>query len=108
MAKYAVFFSLKPETIKGFIDNPSDRAVVVSKLCESAGGRMDAYYFMFGPWDGFTIVDVPESKSAAAVSLRVSSSGAFARLETHELFEASEIAGLLSTAAGLSYSPPGS
>lgn len=107
MAKYAVFFTLKGETVKGFMDKPSDRAAVVGKLCEAAGGHMDAYYFMFGAWDGFVIADVPDSNAAAAISLAVSSTGAFASLETHELIEATTMTEILSTAKGLSYTPPG-
>lgn len=107
MATYAIFFTLKGETIKGFIDKPSDRAAVVSTLCEAAGGRMLSYYFMFGAWDGFVVAEVPDSAAAAAVSLAVSSTGAFAHLETHELIEASDMTGILATAKGLAYTPPG-
>ena len=81
MAKFAVFFTFKGETIKNLMDNPTtDRAAVVSRLCESAGGRMDAYYLMFGEWDGFAIVEVADSSAAAAMSLTVSSTGAFGRV----------------------------
>jgi uncharacterized protein with GYD domain len=107
MAKFAVFFTFKGDTIKGLMDKPSDRAAVVSSLCEAAGGRMESYYLMFGAWDGFVIADVPDSKAAAAISFAVSSTGAFAHIETHELLEASELAGLLSRAASLPYTPPG-
>jgi uncharacterized protein with GYD domain len=107
VAKFAVFFTLKGETVKAFMDKPSDRAAVVSKLCEEAGGHMDAYYFMFGEWDGIVIVDAPDSKAAAAVSLAVTSTGAFGRLETHELIEPSTMTDILSTASGLTYTPPG-
>src|SRR4051812_27041697 len=107
MAKFAVFFTFKGETIKRLMDSPSDRAAVVSRLCEAAGGRMEAYYLMFGAWDGFVIADVPDSKAAAAISLAVSSSGAFAHIETHELLEAGQLEGVLSAASGLAYTPPG-
>ena len=65
------FFRFKGETIKALIERPSDRAAVVAKLCEGAGGRMDAYYLMFGEWDGFVIADLPDSRAAAATSLAV-------------------------------------
>jgi uncharacterized protein with GYD domain len=107
MAKFAVFFTFKGEAIKALMDTPSDRAAVVRGLCEAAGGQMDAYYLMFGAWDGFVIADVPDSKAAAAISLAVASTGAFAHLETHELLEAGELGGVLSTASGLSYTAPG-
>lgn len=107
MSKYAVFFSLTGESVKAFMDKPSDRAAVVAKMCEEVGGRLESYYFMFGAWDGMVIVEVPDSSAAAAVSLAVSSTGRFQHLETHELIESSDIAGVLSSAAGLTYSPPG-
>ncbi len=107
MAKFAVFFTFKGETIKGLMDTPSDRAAVVSSLCDAVGGRMESYYVMFGAWDGFTIAELPDSASAASISLAVSSTGAFAHIETHELFDASEFAGALSAASGLTYTPPG-
>jgi uncharacterized protein with GYD domain len=107
MAKFAVFFTFKGEAIKALMERPSDRAAVVAKLCEGVGGRMEAYYLMFGAWDGFVIVETPDSKAAAAISLAVSSTGSFDSLETHELLEPGDLAGVLSTAATLTYQPPG-
>ena len=88
MSKYAVFFTLKGEAIARAMEQPSDRVMVVSKAVESAGGKLEAYYLMFGQYDGFVIVDLPDSRAAAATSLAVSSTGAFEHLETHELIEA--------------------
>jgi uncharacterized protein with GYD domain len=68
---------------------------------------MDAYYLMFGAWDGFVIADVPDSQAAAAVSLAVSSSGAFARVETHELIDSSQFVNVLGASGALAYTPPG-
>jgi uncharacterized protein with GYD domain len=107
VAKFAVFFTFRGETIKNLMDKPTDRAAVVSQLCEAAGGRMEAYYLMFGEWDGFVIVEVADSRAAAAISLTVSSTGAFGRVQTHELLEAGELAGVLNRAASLTYTPPG-
>jgi uncharacterized protein with GYD domain len=48
MSKYAVFFTLKGEAIARAMEQPSDRVLVVSKAVESAGGKLEAYYLMFG------------------------------------------------------------
>src|SRR5215216_2749601 len=90
MSKYAVFFTLKGEAIARAMEQPSDRVTVVSKAVESAGGTLEAYYLMFGQYDGFVIVDLPDARAAAATSLAVSSIGAFEHLETHELIEAED------------------
>ena len=61
MSKYAVFFTLKGEAIARAMEQPSDRVPVVSKAVESAG-QLEAYYLMFGQYDGFVIVDLPDSE----------------------------------------------
>jgi uncharacterized protein with GYD domain len=55
------------------------------------------------------ICEVPDSRSAAAISLAVSSTGAFGRLRTHELIPAEELPAVLerARAARQSYRPPG-
>ncbi len=107
MAKYAVFFRFGGSTVKALMENPSDRAAVVSRLCEAAGGRMESYYLMFGAWDGFVVLEAPDSASAAAVSVAVTGTGAFASLETHELIESGDLGAILAKASSLTYSPPG-
>jgi uncharacterized protein with GYD domain len=107
MAKFVIFFDLTSQSVKGMMDRPSDRERVVSNLLSGVGGTLDAYYWMFGRHDGMVIVDVPDSMSAAAVSLAVSSTGAFGHLETHELFPGSALNQIMETAKGLTYFPPG-
>jgi uncharacterized protein with GYD domain len=104
MSKYAVFFTLKGEAIARAMDQPSDRVMVVSKAVESAGGKLEAYDLMFGQYDGFVIVDLPDSRAAAATSLAVSSTGAFEHLETHELIEAEDLNPILEQAKGITAS----
>jgi uncharacterized protein with GYD domain len=107
MSKYAVFFTLKAEAIARAMQQPSDRVAVVSKAVESAGGKLEAYYLMFGQYDGFVIVDLPDSRAAAASSLAVSSTGAFEHLETHELIEAEDVNLILERAKGITSQLPG-
>jgi uncharacterized protein with GYD domain len=109
MSKYAVFFTFRPEAVTSLMAQPSDRAAVVRSLCESAGGRMESYYLMLGStYDGFTVVEMPDTGAVTAVSLAVTASGAFSHLETHELVESGDLGGILATAAGLTYTAPGS
>jgi uncharacterized protein with GYD domain len=107
MPKYAVFFTFTSQSVKALMDRPSDRAKVVRSLAESAGGSLECYYLMFGERDGFAVVDLPDSATAAALSLRVASSGAFDHLDTHELIDPDDLGSILETANGLSYQAPG-
>lgn len=81
MAKYLALFSLTGETIKRFLDKPSDRAAVVRDLAESVGGSLESYYRMFGQYDGAAVFVLPDSHTMAALSLAATSSGAFTRLK---------------------------
>jgi len=108
MAKYAIFFSFKGETIARAIEHPTDRSAAVAKAAKAAGGSLEAYYWMLGDPDGFGIVDMPDSAAVAAMSLAVSSSGALSLVSTHELFDAKQVIGLLTKAKAIKgqYSPP--
>jgi uncharacterized protein with GYD domain len=110
MAKYAVFFTFRGETVSNMIDRPSDRFAAVSEITKAAGGTLEAYYWMTGPHDGFAIVDGSDATTPAAVSLAVASTGQFAHLETHELFSSDTINALLDKAKKVRsiYRPPGS
>ncbi|MBV8150542.1 MAG: GYD domain-containing protein, partial [Candidatus Eremiobacteraeota bacterium] len=85
-----------------------DRGAAVRRLVEAAGGKVESYYWMFGEFDGFAIIDVADSAHAGALSLAISSTGAFT-VETHELISPTELNALLARAKDLRahYSAPG-
>jgi uncharacterized protein with GYD domain len=109
MGKYALFFTFKGETIASFIEHPSDRMAAVRRLAEAAGGTVEDYYWMFGQYDGFAVLNAPDAATAAALSLAVSATKAFAHIETHELIEAADLGRISSRAKTLlgDYVPPG-
>ena len=53
----------------------SARRAAVAKMVEELGGKLEAFYFAFGDVDVYTIVGVPDSVTAAAISLAVNQSG---------------------------------
>jgi uncharacterized protein with GYD domain len=109
MAKYALFFSYKPETWDQMLKKPGDRLAAVRDLASSVGGSMESFYFMLGDRDGFLVVDVPDVGAAAAVSLAVSSTGAFSHMETRQLIAPEDLPSVLEKAASAreTYRPPG-
>ena len=107
MPKYLTLYTFKGETLKADMERPSDRAAVVSEAAKSVGGSLDAYYWMLGQYDGLAILDLPDSAAAARLAMTVSSSGAFAHLETHELFSSDQVLELMRAAKGVDYAAPG-
>jgi uncharacterized protein with GYD domain len=45
-------------------------------LTQELGGQLEAFYFAFGEYDVYAIVDLPDSKTAAAVTLAINQTGA--------------------------------
>ena len=109
MAKFAIFFSYKPETWNQMLMKPGDRSAAVRDLASSVGGTLESLYYMFGERDGFVVLDVPRAEDAAALAIAVNSSGAFAHAETHELISPDGLSGVLQKAAQAreAYRPPG-
>jgi uncharacterized protein with GYD domain len=109
MPKFVTLFSLTSDSLARLIEHPNDRRGPVGRLAEAAGGRLEAYYWMFGQYDGMAIFDMPDSTTQAALVLAVSSSGVFRQAETHELIEADALVAILQKAQTLrpNYQPPG-
>jgi uncharacterized protein with GYD domain len=109
MPKYAVFFSYSGATWARMINSPGDRTAAVRRLADSVGGSIESMYWMFGTHDGIVIADLPDSVSAAAVSVAVASTGAFAHVQTHELLSQEQLGQVLQKAsdATQAYQPPG-
>jgi uncharacterized protein with GYD domain len=107
MPKYAVLFSFTGEAIGALIRNPSDRPAAVREALESVGGELDALYWMLGQYDGLVLASAPDARAITAVMMAAVGSGAFAHMETHELIEAADIAGLVARAGDVPFRPPG-
>jgi uncharacterized protein with GYD domain len=106
VAKYLVLFNLTSDTAKGFVANPSDVTANVRATAESAGGRLESYYWMFGQYDGAAVFDLPDSRAMAAIALAVTGGGALSRFETHELLEPGDLAAIAAQAREIAYRPP--
>ena len=77
MPKYLFQASFTRKGVKGLLkDGGSKRAKVVDALITSADGTLEAYYFAFGDNDVYSIAELPDDATAAAVSLAVSAKGA--------------------------------
>ena len=76
MAKYLIEASYTLEGVQGLLkEGGSGRRAAVERLIASAGGTIEALYFVFGDDDIVIIADLPDNASAAALSLAVSASG---------------------------------
>jgi len=105
MPKYLLQGSYTAEGSKGLLkDGGSKRRAAAKTLVESLGGKIECLYFAFGETDVLAIVDLPDSASAAAVSLTIGASGGLSGKLT-VLLTAEEIDQAAKKSA--TYTPPG-
>ena len=76
MAKYLMEANYLSKGINGLLkEGGSRRREAIDELFGSLGGRVEAFYFVFGDRDAIIIGELPDNTSAAALALRVNAAG---------------------------------
>src|SRR5215212_8488808 len=105
MPKYLIQASYTLEGVKGVQRaGGTSRRDAVAKVAESVGGRLESFHFAFGDRDVYTVVDLPDNESAAAVALTVNASGAVT-VRTSVLLTPEEVDA--AAKRSVDYRPPG-
>lgn len=106
MPKYLFEANYTAEGVKGVQSaGGSARREAVDKVAASVGGTVDCFYFAFGDSDVYTIVDLPDHESAAAIALTVNAGGAVS-VQTTVLLTPEQVDAAAKRT--VDYTPPGS
>jgi uncharacterized protein with GYD domain len=104
MPKYLWQVSYTPQGVQGLRkDGGVARRAAVKRLIEQAGGKLESFYFAFGEADVYTIAELPDTATAAAVSLAVNALGVV-HLRTVPLVTPEEMD--TATKKSIDYQPP--
>ena len=106
MALSMIQFAYKSETVGNLIKNPEDRSIAVKNLIEKLGGKLLAFYYTYGDYDGFLIVDIPDNTSALATVMAAFSGGGTAKLNTTVIVTVAEAMAAMKKASGLKLEQP--
>lgn len=105
MPKYLQQVSYTAEGARGLQkEGGTKRRRAAQTATEGLGGKLEAFYFAFGDTDVFTIVDMPDAVSAAAVGVALGASGAVT-IKTTVLFTPEEMD--QAAQKSVAYTPPG-
>jgi uncharacterized protein with GYD domain len=107
MALYLTRFSYTPETWARMMKSPEDRREAARKYIESVGGKLQGFWYAFGPYDGYNLWEAPDNVSMAAVAVAISGGGALSSFETTVLLSVEETMEALQKARDIKYRPPG-
>ena len=106
MSKFLVRASYSSEAWGTQIENPQNRIEIVGKQMEAMGCKLLDGYLAFGEDDLIIIVEAPDNATAAAMLIKVSSSGAISNISTTVLIDPSEGVDAIKKAGDFNYSPP--
>ncbi|MBN8999384.1 MAG: GYD domain-containing protein [Rhizobiales bacterium] len=106
MPRYMIQVAYTSGSAKAMVEHPQNREQPVRQAIESVGGKLESFYFCFGPFDVVLIVELPDHVSAMAMALATTSSGGVSRFETTPLFSAADAMAAMTKAKSATYSPP--
>ena len=106
MPFYMTQASYTPEAWKAQAANPQDRAAVMGKMIEAAGGKMLHFFFAFGEYDGVIISEAPDNTAYSSVALAAAAGGGLSKLKTTVLMTTEEGLAALRRVGEVAYRPP--
>jgi uncharacterized protein with GYD domain len=105
MAKYLFQAVYTDEGLKGLLkEGGSKRRAAVETAVKGMGGKVEAFYYAFGPQDVVTIVELPDNVDATAFSLLITAAGG-AKVKTMVLIDPEDVDQAVKKT--LDYRPPG-
>src|SRR2546426_4052000 len=107
MSVYLMRFSYTPETWSRLIQNPEDRRDAARAYIEQVGGALHGFWYGFGEYDGYSIIEAPDNASAAGYALAIAAGGALSKIETTVLMTVEETLEALAKGKGIRYRRPG-
>ena len=107
MPAYLMRFSYTPETWARLIQNPEDRRDAARDYLEQVGGTLQGFWYGFGEYDGYAILEAPDNVSAAGAVLAIAAGGALSSVETTVLMTVDETLEALAKSKSIGYRRPG-
>jgi uncharacterized protein with GYD domain len=99
-------FSYNSDTVAKLVKNPEDRSIAVRKLLEKLGGKLLAFYYCYGEYDGVIIADMPDNTTGLAATMVSFAGGGTAKIKTTILIPIEEAMDAMKKASGFSLEQP--
>ena len=91
MPKYLFQANYTPEGMQGLLkEGGTSRRKVFEEMAKEQGGSLESFYYAFGGADLYMTFDLPDTATAAAISLSIGAGGAL-NITTVQLITPEEI-----------------
>jgi uncharacterized protein with GYD domain len=107
MALYMIRFGYTPESWAALVKSPENREETVRRMLADSGATLEHLWYAFGEDDGFVLISAPDNITAAAISVAITSTGAFSSFTTSVLLTQEEALEALEKAGTVAYAAPG-
>ena len=107
MPRYLYQVAYTPENWAAQLKDPQNRIEKIRPSVEQLGGKIVDAYYMFGEYDIFVILDMPDNASAAAFAIAVAGGGAVKAAKTTPLMSIDEGIEAIRKGAQSGYRPAG-
>jgi uncharacterized protein with GYD domain len=106
MPLYMTQFAYTSDAWAALAKNPQNREEVLRSLVEKLGGRLLAFYYAFGEYDGVFITEMPDETTIAAAVLAAISPGHVKAIKTTVLLSTEQTLEAMRKAGTQSYQAP--
>lgn len=106
MPYYLVQADYSAEATAHLVQHPQHREKIIKETAETLGGKLHAFFYCFGEYDAIALIELPDNRAAAAMSLSADASGALKRLKTTVLLTVDEAMDAMKKAQRDKYKPP--
>jgi len=107
MPAYLVQVSYAAPALSALIANPQNRSEVVRKVVKNLGGKTIGTWLSFGDYDTVSIIEMPDSVTAAAFALAIAAGGSLKAVKTTPLLSPEEGMAAVEKAGSCGYKPVG-
>ena len=106
MPLYMTQFAYTSDAWAALAKNPQNREEVLRALVEKLGGRLLAFYYAFGEYDGLFITEMPDENTITAAVLAAVSAGHVKAIKTTQLLTTEQAMKAMREAGTQSYQAP--
>src|SRR5262249_60599027 len=98
--------SYSAEAAAHLVQHPQHRETALRKTAETLGGKLHGFYYCFGEYDAIALLELPDNRAAAALSLSADAAGTVKKISTTVLLTVPEALDAMKQAQTDQYKPP--
>ena len=106
MTLYMLQFAYTADAWTAFAKHPEDRTAAIKGLAEKLGAKLEGFYYAFGEYDGFVVIDAPDEATISAIALAAMSPGHVRATKTTVLMRPATMVEAMKKAGGVTYKGP--